>query len=442
MKKKLKLKGTKTQLFSNQTANLYFDDLEKINSIIGNDSIRNIRIKKINIYHGWVVDSIQLFYKVLTNDNKNYFIEGNRYGGATGSLTTIDLKSDEYVSSIWGETCDYYGGFCITQLGIKISSLSQQENSRTCGLYGSGNCAHNKRTFQLNNSCAAIFGRSAGNTGYLNALGVWEGEISNDDQCNIVEHQNLTKDLDNTRSQLNSKTNQLTGLQSKLITKDLEITDLKSQTKSTNQLLAQKDSNLADLQSQIKELNIKLGNNEVEKSNLQFEINRKEAEFAQAEAKINKLEESRQNLQAEIKNLEESLRKLRENTEENKRSIRKLEREKNGLEEDLAETEKDLTIAQQEKQQLAKELSTLQKELSPTNLPTLILNKEDKSQLENFFTDYLAVMRKQVEDYKKVLASREIVNPAEERAYQTQKQELEAKIEQTQPYLTKLSNWK
>jgi len=102
VKEKLMLKlGKKSSLLGGKGGS-GFDDLDKIaselgtskTSLLNSDAVKNIRIEKVKIKHGSLVDSIQFFYKVETN-SKTYSIEGNKHGGNGGKESTVNLENGE-----------------------------------------------------------------------------------------------------------------------------------------------------------------------------------------------------------------------------------------------------------------------------------------------------------------------------------------------------------
>jgi hypothetical protein len=67
------------------------DDLNKVAEKLGvsadkcSEIITSIRIKKVNVRGGDVIDGIQFFYTVETKDNKTFEVEGFKHGGTGGS---------------------------------------------------------------------------------------------------------------------------------------------------------------------------------------------------------------------------------------------------------------------------------------------------------------------------------------------------------------------
>jgi hypothetical protein len=64
----------------------------------------------------------------------------------------------------------------------------------------------------------------------------------------------------------------------------------------------------------------------------------------------------------------------------------------------------------------------LQKELAPANLPTVLPSEEEKTKLKNFLTNYLEIMKNQVQCCVEILNYGQ-ADPDEQQKYQDRKQE-------------------
>ncbi|CAH1760034.1 9985_t:CDS:2 [Entrophospora sp. SA101] len=139
--------GKKSSLFGGPKGG-EFDDLDKIakelgtnkTGLLNSNKIKDIHVEKIKVRYGEeIIDAIQFFYKVATND-KTYSIEGSKHGGNGGKEATINLETGEYILRVSGKSTTKYG--------------------------------NDGELFDLP-ACACIFGKSGAN---LDALGMYEAK--------------------------------------------------------------------------------------------------------------------------------------------------------------------------------------------------------------------------------------------------------------------------
>ncbi|XP_059638060.1 agglutinin-like [Cornus florida] len=114
-------------------------------------------IRKLIIYSGWVIDSIQVIY----DDFEGKPVSGQKHGGDGGQLSTVTLEyPDEFLVSIWG----YYG-----QVGtmVAIRSLGFQSNKKTYGPFG----VEDGEKFEIASIDGKIIGFHGRSHDYLTAIG-------------------------------------------------------------------------------------------------------------------------------------------------------------------------------------------------------------------------------------------------------------------------------
>ncbi|GBB98215.1 hypothetical protein RclHR1_03170011 [Rhizophagus clarus] len=150
-----------------------FDDLDKIAEAFGQSkealysTIKDIRVEKIKIAYGSVVDSLQFSYRVTT-DIGIYHIEGNRHGGGGGNVKTISFESEEFITNLSGK-CGLY----VDRLSFRTFIPSRQE-TKYYGPYGGGGGEEFNLRFRDDEVLACILGKSCV---YLDAIGVHKGII-------------------------------------------------------------------------------------------------------------------------------------------------------------------------------------------------------------------------------------------------------------------------
>ncbi|CAG8697667.1 21789_t:CDS:1, partial [Racocetra persica] len=171
----IKLNGTKSPLVGN-TRGSEIDDLDKIanelgtskSNLLNNDIIKDICVKQIKIWYGNLIDAIQFFYKITTND-KTYSIDGNKNGGTGGKETIINLEDGEYIAAISGK---YEGNIDELNFITYIPSKKQVKLFTHCG-------KHNTTSFDMSPAAGAVytcfFGKYTDKS--VTSIGMYEGKM-------------------------------------------------------------------------------------------------------------------------------------------------------------------------------------------------------------------------------------------------------------------------
>ena len=88
-----------------------------------------VGIKKIRVYHGWIVDSIQCTYILYGGS----LYEGEQHGGPGGGLTTVTLEENEFLYRLVART--FNNGMYLDELTLYST---RQQNSRMHDPFGDG----------------------------------------------------------------------------------------------------------------------------------------------------------------------------------------------------------------------------------------------------------------------------------------------------------------
>lgn len=125
------------------------------------------RVRKIKVWHGTVIDRLQIVYETPEGD----LVDGPSHGGPGGTLSIVTLDPDEYITGITGTYANYPG------VGTVIWSLAFITNKRTTTTFGLTGTA-GSYSFEVpagtateSHMCVGFTGR-ANSSRYVDAIGL------------------------------------------------------------------------------------------------------------------------------------------------------------------------------------------------------------------------------------------------------------------------------
>ena len=109
----------------------WFNDLQPITqNFTGINEIKKIKISKIEVKSGWVVDSIKFTYDLETNRGI-VSIPGDKHGGDGGDKsTTVNLNDQEWLKAITGK----YGPDNEGNVVVKFLEITTNLKPYKCGI--------------------------------------------------------------------------------------------------------------------------------------------------------------------------------------------------------------------------------------------------------------------------------------------------------------------